>query len=486
MARKPVTDLSAWPSLILEGNLIAPAMVASIDRRQAPEQAEANYRIRKGLTIREEISTAFRVGQSHFDAFAKLAHPSVEATRRFIRDFLAETFGFDDLAPADGVISFLAGARVPIVVVPPSEEKLDRRSPTLSSDRSRSAAFALQDYLNDSDHALWGLVTNGTVIRLLRDNASLTRPAYVEADLAQIFTNEDAASFAVLWSLVHRTRFGAAGAPVTDCALERWREAGAREGEAVRDRLAAQVEIALKALGSGFLEANPDLAARLKSGEIDLTEWFNELLRLVYRLIFLMVAEDRNLLHADTAKPEARKLYAEGYSLAALRAQCVRAASWDKHHDRYEGIKVVFGALARGQESLGLPALGGLFGADELPHLETARLRNRAFMEALYRLSWLSDRAGIVPVNWRAMETEELGSVYETLLELQPQLGSDGKTLIFASEAAEQKGNQRKTTGSYYMIFLCFRGHPEAMFELEVFDGSAGDEDQAAFLHGGL
>ena len=97
MARKPVTDMSAWPSLTLEGNLIAPAMVASIDRRQAPEQTEEDYRIRKGLTIREEISTAFRVGQSHFDAFAKLQNPSVEATRRFVRGFLAETFGFDDL-----------------------------------------------------------------------------------------------------------------------------------------------------------------------------------------------------------------------------------------------------------------------------------------------------------------------------------------------------------------------------------------------------
>jgi hypothetical protein len=450
MPRKPVTDMSAWPSLMLEGNLIAPAMVASIDRRQALEQTEADYRIRKGLTIREEISTAFRVGQSHFDAFAKLAQPSVEGTRRFVRGFLAETFGFDDLAPAEGVISFLAGGRVPVVVVPPSEEKLDRRSSTLSTDRSRSPAFALQDYLNDGEHALWGLVTNGTVIRLLRDNASLTRPAYIEADLAQIFTNEDAASFAVLWSLIHRTRFGAADAPVTDCVLERWREAGTREGEAARDRLAAQVEIALKALGSGFLEANPDLATRLKSGEMNLTGWFNELLRLVYRLIFLMVAEDRNLLHPDTAKPGVRKLYAEGYSLASLRAQCVRGATWDKHHDRYEGIKVVFRGLARGQESLGLPALGGLFGSEELPHLENARLRNRAFMEALYRLSWLSDKAGMVPVNWRAMETEELGSVYESLLELQPQLGSDGKTLIFASEVAEQKGNQRKTTGSYY------------------------------------
>jgi type I restriction-modification system DNA methylase subunit len=175
----------------------------------------------------------------------------------------------------------------------------------------------------------------------------------------------------------------------------------------------------------------------------------NELLHLVYRLIFLMVAEDRNLLRPEKAKPEARKLY-EGYSLATLRAHCARATTWDKHHDRYEGIKVVFQALAHGQEALALPALGGLFGPDMLPHLETARLRNRAFMEALYRLSWLSDRTGMVPVNWRAMETEELGSVYESLLELQPQLGDDGKTLLFASEVAEQRGNQRKTTGSYY------------------------------------
>jgi len=133
-----------------------------------------------------------------------------------------------------------------------------------------------------------------------------------------------------------------------------------------------------------------------------------------------------------------------------LRAASTRAATWDRHHDRYEGVKIVFQALADGQAALALPALGGLFAADQLPHLETARLRNRAFMEALYRLSWLTDKSGMVPVNWRAMETEELGSVYESLLELQPQLADDGRSLTFASDAAEQMGNQRKTTGSYY------------------------------------
>lgn len=452
MARNPVTDLSAWPSLTLEGNLIAPAMVASLAAPKDDEETRQSYRIRKGLSIRDEISTAFRVGQSHFDSFRKITTPSADVARRFMRDFLAETLGFDDLAPHEGAVCLLAGGRVPIVVIPPAEEKLDRKSPTLSSDRSRSAAFALQDYLNDHDDALWGLATNGTVLRLMRDNASLTRPAYIEADLAQIFTNEDAASFAVLWLLCHRTRFGLAGAPATDCALERWRDAGAKEGEAARDRLAGQVQLALKLLGSGFLEANPDLSKRLQSGDIPLTGWFNELLRLVYRLIFLMVAEDRNLLHPPKAPAAARKLYAEGYSLSALRAACTRAATWDRHHDRYEGVKIAFHALAAGEEKLALPALGGVFAADQLPNLGTARLRNCAFMEALYRLSWLTDekKTGMVPVNWRAMETEELGSVYESLLELQPQLGSDGRSLLFASDAAEQRGNQRKITGSFY------------------------------------
>ncbi|ABL69625.1 Eco57I restriction-modification methylase domain-containing protein [Paracoccus denitrificans] len=449
MARKPITDMSAWPSLSLEGNLIAPAMIAKIDQRQAPEQSPEEYGVRKGLQIREEIATAFRVGQSHFDAFAKIEHPSAAATSRFIADFFKETFGYTDLTVAAAPIALIASDRVPVVVVPPSE-LLDRRSPTLSTDRSRSPAFALQDHLNDRDEALWGIVTNGMQLRLMRDNASLTRPAYVEADLAQMFTNEDIASFAVLWLMIHRTRFGAAETTATDCPIERWRDAGSKEGEAARDRLAGQVQLALKLLGSGFLEANPDLAAKLRSGEVNLTEWFNELLRLVYRLIFLMVAEDRNLLHPEKAKPEARALYAQGYSLQSLRKQCYRAATWDKHHDRYEGVKIVFRALTHGQPALALPALGGLFAEDRLPHLETARLRNRAFMEALYRLSWLADKTGMVPVNWRAMETEELGSVYESLLELQPQLCDDGKTLVFASEAAEQKGNQRKTTGSYY------------------------------------
>ena len=129
MARRPITDMSAWPSLSLEGNLIAPAMIAKIDRREADRQDGADYGVRKGLTVREEISLAFRVGQAHFDAFAKIQSPSVEATRRFMSEFLKETFGFSDLSDGSGIVASISGGRVPVVIVPPSEV-LDRKSPT--------------------------------------------------------------------------------------------------------------------------------------------------------------------------------------------------------------------------------------------------------------------------------------------------------------------------------------------------------------------
>src|SRR5262249_53831009 len=66
-----------------------------------------------------------------------------------------------------------------------------------------------------------------------------------------------------------------------------------------------------------------------------------------------------------------------------------------------------------------------------------------------FRLAWLREASGLVPVNWRDLETEELGSVYESLLELTPLLVDGGRGFAFA-EAGEAKGHARKTTGSYY------------------------------------
>jgi len=459
MARVRKLEL-AFDAITLEGSLISPAKLAAVAERKATEQTDADYRIPKGLTLRDETARYFRIGQALFRELFAGAHPSQHSTVRFTHELLRDVFGFTDIEPVSEprvrgdrtyILSLEAlKGRVPVVVVPPADD-LDHASTHLSHDRRRSAASSLQDWLNAEDNALWGVCCNGERLRLLRDNQSLTRPAYLEANLRQMFESEDFAGFAALWLIVHASRFGQTDSPATDCALERWRESGSKEGLAARERLSVGVKEALLALGNGFLShpANSNLRDRLTGGQLPLPVFFNELLRLVYRLIFLLAAEDRSLLHPPDAPEQARKLYADGYSLGALRDRAIRRSGWNQFHDRWEGLLIVFRALAQGEPRLGLPALGGLFEHGATPSLDSVRLSNRALMEAIFRLAWLRDDSTIVPVNWRDMETEELGSVYEGLLELTPRLTLDGRGFAFA-EGAETKGNERKKSGSYY------------------------------------
>lgn len=458
MARRKQKTIIAFEALTVEGGLIAPAMLAKIALQQAAEQKDADYRIKKGLVARDEIARFYRIGQAIFREFAEAGTPSATKTAAFVEALLTDVFEFGAIArpgarSLDGqffpvTLEALSG-RIPVVIVPPSDD-LDRVSDHLPhEDRRRSAASAIQDWLNANEGALWGFCCNGSRLRLVRENPSLTRPAYIEADLAHIFESDGFADFAALWLLIHASRFGAVSAPVADCALERWREAGAKEGLAARDRLRDGVEAALLALGNGFLVENPDLRDRVGNGELPLQDFFGQLLRLVYRLIFLLVAEERDLLHAPDTSPEAKRLYAGGYSLASLREAAVRRVAWDRHNDRWEGLKIVFLALARGEPLLGLPALGGLFLPELTPDLDASRLPNRALMEAIYRLAWIKDDSSLAPVNWRDMETEELGSVYESLLELTPRIADDARVFAFA-EGEEARGHARKTTGSYY------------------------------------
>ncbi|MEO6911525.1 MAG: N-6 DNA methylase, partial [Edaphobacter sp.] len=462
---------SALSGLTLEGSLLAPAILKNVSDQKASGQSANDYGVPRGVTLRDELSRYFRIGQANYRHLNASSSPSLEATTRFTSDLLTQVLGFPSTIPGDQqevngrlypvTLQALEG-RVPVLVVPPAES-LDASSVHLRSDgRRRSAATALQDWLNVSEPALWGLCTNGQEIRLLRDNASLTRPAYIEFDLRQIFDNEDFASFTLLWLVLHCSRFGRPGNPISDCPLERWREAGIKTGEVALLHLSGNVQETLLALANGFLDhpANVDLRQRLASGTLALSaatgnghSFFSQLLRLVYRLIFLLAAEDRDLLHPPETPSQLRELYAEGYSVGSLRDRAVLRAAHsgleDTFGDRWQGLLLTFRALAHGEPQLGLPALGGLFASSQTPDLDNLALSNRSLYRAMYSLAWLRDGAAPVRVNWRDMQTEELGSVYEGLLELTPRLADTGRAIIFA-EGMETKGNERKTSGSYY------------------------------------
>src|SRR5262249_31009461 len=147
-----------------------------------------------------------------------------------------------------------------------------------------------------------------------------------EADLERLFTEELYADFAALWLLIHETRFGKPGTAPADCPLELWRAAGREEGTRARKRLCRGVEEALELFGKGFLShpANTRLRQALQDGALTNQEYFQQLLRLVYRLIFLLTVEERGLLHPAGASETAKQRYAEGYSLRRLRERASR------------------------------------------------------------------------------------------------------------------------------------------------------------------
>ncbi|ASR08866.1 type II DNA modification enzyme [Rhizobium leguminosarum bv. viciae] len=452
-------------AISIEGGLISPAQVALVAATTPDQKAAQDYGCPKGTSLRDEITRYFRIAQAHWQGFARIERPNSVQTAEFVRALLEQGFGFDKLIGPrrhhleehDYRITFEAKhGRVPIIVAAPflDVDAFTKSLPELGDDNGgtiarRSPVVLLQDWLNANDKVLWGLCFAGDRLRLMRDNASITRQAFIEADLGAIFRDEMFADFTALWLLIHATRFAAEDSAPENCPLERWRAAGQQAGTAARNRLRRNVEDALVALGQGFLDANPEFRTRLDNKEVQINVWFEQLLRVVYRLIFLAVTEDRDLLHHRQASAHVRGLYQSAYGFDYLRERSARRAAHDHHHDAWEGMQVVFSALERGEKLLGLPALGGLFAPELTRDINDLKLPNKAFLAAVFQLSYLVDNGQRVRINWRDMATEELGSVYESLLELVPIRENQGRTFAFAG-GAETKGNSRKVSGSYY------------------------------------
>lgn len=455
-----------FDALTIEGGLLPAEWLGRVAALDAPAQSPADYGVPKGLQLRDEISRYWRIAEALWAEFAsgraQPGHDAAGAARAFVRQLLTEVLGFAELAPGCEVeaggrrfpVTYQAlGGHVPIFVGAPGERLDDAVMRHGDGVRRRSAWAALQEYLNAAEDALWGLASNGLLIRLGRDNASLTRPAWLEADLERIFTDGLFADFSALWLVLHASRFGRADQAADAAPLEAWRAAGREEGSRARDQLRKGVEAALRELGQGFVAHPQNTALRdaLASGALTPGEYFNELLRLVYRMIFLLTVEEREILHAEDADVATRALYREGYGMRRLRDRAVRSTLHDRHGDLWASLLPVFAGLGRagGEPALGLPGLGGLFAPEQCPTLDACALDNRSLLISVFRLAWLREPGALSRVNWKDMGPEELGSVYESLLELVPRVSTDAREFGFAG-AAESAGNTRKLTGSYY------------------------------------
>ncbi|WP_027459770.1 Eco57I restriction-modification methylase domain-containing protein [Deinococcus murrayi] len=296
----------------------------------------------------------------------------------------------------------------------------------------------MQGYLNAAPGHRWGLVTNGTTLRLLRGQAYVTRPAYVEFALAEMMEAEDARAFRVLWLLLHRSRWrGGESSP-----LERWNEASKELGQRANDTLRDGVQLAVLHLGTGFLQRNPALLEATRSGEVTAGDLYRACLRTVYQMVFLFVTEDRDLLFAPGTDAQARTR-AGAYLTRALRQKAAAVDGSAAHTDAYQGWETLLGYLRGGFSPLGLPALGGWLFSPTL--LSGLKLGNDALYAAVRALSEIRVGGSLRPVNYAALDAEELGSIYESLLELVPRIEAGPRFALTVLP-----GNERKSTGSYY------------------------------------
>jgi len=328
---------------------------------------------------------------------------------------------------------------------------LDTRTSGRAGAARMSPHSLVQELVSRSDDHLWAFVSNGLRLRILRDNLSLTRQSYVEFEFEAMMEGEVYPDFVLLWMLCHQSRVEVAeGERPEECWLEKWSYAAQEQGSRALDRLRDGVEEAIQRLGSGFLShrENADLKKRLREGDLHVQDYYRQLLRLVYRMLFLFVAEDRDHLLDPNATPQARDRYTRFYSTRKLRDHAEKRVG-GRHPDLYRQLAFVIKMLGEddGCPALALPALGGfLFDEGAAPDLATADIRNRDLLDAVRALAFVDQGSGLTSVDYEHLGAEELGSVYESLLELAPVLDPDSGA--FALEAVG--GNERKTTGSYY------------------------------------
>jgi hypothetical protein len=335
----------------------------------------------------------------------------------------------------------------PITHVEPPVQGLDSRL----EKGGPSPHDALQQYLNVHDD-LWALLTNGLYLRILRDYHHTYVKGYVEFDLEAIFLTRSFRDFQALYRIAHASRF--TPSDTGNLYVEEYFQHSQLVGEKVGAKLRENVVRAVIALGNGFL--NDQLLAELRADEQKCHEFYEEILRVIYRIIFLLYAEQRGMITSGdrATHPE---LYLEEYSMSTLRERALTDyRRGDRYTDHWEGLRSTFEMLRRGSPEFGIYPYGGaLFDTSSDDHVNRYSCKNSELLEAVYYLTTTEIDGVTHRVSYADLDVVEIGGVYEGLLENIPRITDAPELIINAEYPAnsfilDPRALTRKTTGSYY------------------------------------
>ncbi len=313
--------------------------------------------------------------------------------------------------------------------------------------------------------------------------------------------SEDPASLRALAALLHRARFLAVAPGDRLPAL--LRESLQRQEE-VTETLGRQVREAVEMLAVTLDGLDRESSGRLLAG-VDDDEFFSGVVTVMMRVVFLLFAEERRLLPSDD------DLYVTGYgvgqlveqleqqaSLAGEQALEHRTAAW---HRLLALTRAVHAGVAH--EDLRLPAYGGgLFDPGRYPWLEGHRpgepaaaarppaVDDRTVLRMLRAVQYVQIGGERRRLSFRALDVEQIGYVYEGLLELEIRTAGEvvlglhrparwPRKIKHDSEASLAEAAARQDDGTLVTWLAERTGWPAATVKARLAGGATADQRAA-------
>ena len=211
------------------------------------------------------------------------------------------------------------------------------------------------------------------------------------------------------------------------------------------DVLRNGIEQAITVFGNGFFTntSNTTLRTYVYKGTENRHEVYKQLVRLIFRLVFLLIAEERNLLISANTSKKSNDRYIQHHSLRRL-CHISNERPYLKHENIWHGLVLLMEKLQHGCSSLGIPPLDSfLWKSSSCALLTKENCSNEYIIEAIQILTCTNLNN---PIDWHDISAEDLGAIYESLLELHLEIDINTWNVVLST----QSGHERKSTGSYY------------------------------------
>jgi len=220
MARRSSHGIS-WQTIRLEGSLLLPDLLEQIAKNEAIHQKDSEYQIPPGLRMIEEIGRSYQIARALYADFKNRRQGSntdaFQLTDTFFMKFMTNCLGWEKsqrvrskrIGDYGYPVQKIAFEKIPITVAP-YDMGLDTSDSRFgisgSKVRNRSLFQMSQEYLNALGKSFWGVISNGSTIRLLRSSPTLARPQYLEFDLDSMLEDDHYSEYALLWKILHVSR----------------------------------------------------------------------------------------------------------------------------------------------------------------------------------------------------------------------------------------------------------------------------------------